>query len=135
MVPDRNVIYLDHSFDPTSQSYESRNRGFVGLGAILIHEMEHVRQYRGLGTDEFKCEYVQKFKQCLGCQDRNHSLEREAYQRQSYAWRILDRELRNNFCAPFSLDGTCPLPSGSHRSGEPCSCWYNGQRYNGLVGW
>ena len=41
--------------------------------------MVHVRQYRRMGTDKFKCEYSRAFVGNAGNQDNRHILEREAY--------------------------------------------------------
>jgi hypothetical protein len=135
IVPDRNLIYLDHSYNPTSSQYDPQNQGLVGLGALLVHEMEHVRQYRRMGTDAFKCEYAETFKGCLGCQDKRHRLERPAFERQEVAIGVLSRELRSEFCGPFAVEETCSLPSGSKFWGEPCSCRFGAIRHQGLVGW
>lgn len=70
MVPDRGRIYLD-TFINTEDP--------IAIAALLAHEMAHVRQYRRLTTDRFKCLYSKQYVDCRGCQDRNHPLEREAY--------------------------------------------------------
>lgn len=70
MAPDRGKIYLD-----TSAKNKNRN----ALAALLAHEMKHIQQYRRMGTDRFKCIYSEKYIGCGGCQDRGHTLEREAY--------------------------------------------------------
>lgn len=54
--------------------------GSVDLVAeVLAHEMVHVRQFRERGADGFRCDYVNAFIACAGCQDRAHKLEAEAY--------------------------------------------------------
>jgi uncharacterized membrane protein len=67
---DRGRVYLNSS---------QKNHDPIDVATLLAHEMKHVRQYRGMGTDEFKCKYSQEYVKCGGCQDRGHSLEREAY--------------------------------------------------------
>lgn len=134
IVPDRNLIYLDHVHDPTSSHYDPDLRGAIGLGATLVHEMEHVRQYRKLGTDGFKCEYSENYKSCWGCQDNGHYLERDAYARGDHARRVLMRTLRSQECNPFSGAPSC-FPFGDHFMGEPCSCIVAGRQERGLIGW
>jgi len=70
MAPDRGRVYLDTG---------GMNDNTTNIAALIAHEMTHVRQYRRMGTDEFKCEYSRKYVECQGCQDERHSLEREAY--------------------------------------------------------
>lgn len=70
IAPDRGKVYLDIG---------QINDNPENIAALLAHEMTHIRQYRRMGTDEFKCEYSRKFVECQGCQDERHSLEREAY--------------------------------------------------------
>lgn len=71
MAPDRGRIYLDTS----AKSDHPDN-----AAALLAHEMTHIRQYRRMGTDQFKCEYSRKYVECGGCQNESHPLEREAYE-------------------------------------------------------
>lgn len=55
-------------------------RGSADLVAeVLAHEMVHARQFRERGADGFRCDYVNAFIACAGCQDRGHALEAEAY--------------------------------------------------------
>ena len=49
------------------------------VAEVLAHEMVHVRQFRERGADAFRCDYVNAFIACAGCQDRGHALEAEAY--------------------------------------------------------
>jgi hypothetical protein len=55
------------------------------IAPTLAHEMRHIAQYRRMGTDNFKCDYAQKFVACGGCQDRRHALENEAYDAEDQA--------------------------------------------------
>jgi hypothetical protein len=48
-----------------------------GTAVVLAHEMTHIRQYRRMGTDNFKCAYSQQYLQ-YGSSYGN-SLEKEAY--------------------------------------------------------
>lgn len=73
MVPAPGQLYLDDGLIGLSRD---------GLAEILAHELEHIRQFKRLGTREFKCEYVRDMLACGGCQDRGHALEAEAYTRQ-----------------------------------------------------
>jgi uncharacterized membrane protein len=81
MAPDRGRIYLDTA----AKSEQPDN-----LAALLAHEMTHVRQYRRMGTDQFKCEYSRKYIECGGCQDERHPLEREAYEFETVALNKLE---------------------------------------------
>lgn len=83
MAPDRGRIYLDIG---------SINDNPANIAALLAHEMTHIRQYRRMGTDEFKCEYSRKFVECQGCQDERHALEREAYGFENRVYERLERE-------------------------------------------
>jgi hypothetical protein len=80
MAPDRNFIYLDSDL---------KGGNIWDQGALLIHELTHVRQYRRQGSDDFKCEYSRKFVDCGGCQDGGHPHEQEAYEAESYALSVL----------------------------------------------
>lgn len=73
MLPAPDRLYLDDGLAGMSVD---------GLAEILAHELEHRRQFRALGTRVFKCDYVRWMRDCGGCQDRRHPLEREAYERQ-----------------------------------------------------
>jgi uncharacterized membrane protein len=70
ITPDRGRIYLDWS---------RRGDDPDDIAVLIAHEMTHTRQYRRMGTDNFKCTYSQDFVGCGGCQNRHHALEREAY--------------------------------------------------------
>lgn len=80
MAPDRGRIYLDTA---------AKNDNPINLAALLAHEMFHIRQYRAMGTDKFKCEYSRKYVECSGCQDDRHSMERDAYAFESAAYERL----------------------------------------------
>lgn len=90
MAPDRGRVYIDTSVKGDDPS---------NIAALLAHEMTHIRQYRRMGTDQFKCEYTRKFLACNGCQDDKHSMEREAYDfeekvfdaLQPKGWRVCNR--------------------------------------------
>lgn len=76
MAPDRGRIYLDTAV---------KQRGLRDIASLLAHEMTHVRQYRRMGSNSFKCRYSQLYLRCGGCQDLRHPLEREAYEFEEYA--------------------------------------------------
>jgi hypothetical protein len=81
--PDRNVVLINEDY--------LRNNDLYSTATTLGHEMVHVRQYRRMGTDHFKCEYSRYYVGCgcrqtgnglethCGCQDSRHPLEAEAY--------------------------------------------------------
>jgi hypothetical protein len=48
-----------------------------GTAVILAHEMTHIRQYRRMGTDNFKCAYSQQYVQHSA--SYSNSFETEAY--------------------------------------------------------
>ena len=56
VVPDRDRVYLKSSM---------KSGSIHNLAALLAHEMEHVRQYRLVGTDNFKCRYTRQVGSCL----------------------------------------------------------------------
>lgn len=70
ITPDNGRIYLDTGY---------RNNSLIDQAVLIAHEMTHIRQFRNLGTTDFKCEYSLDLIKCGGCQDENHALEREAY--------------------------------------------------------
>ena len=72
MAADRGRVYLDTKY--------MIGAPLETLSGLLAHEMTHISQYRKLGSDNFKCDYSRQFVDCNGCQDRNHPLEREAYE-------------------------------------------------------
>jgi len=70
MVPDRSklLINVSHTEDSARQ-----------LAPIMAHEMVHIKQYIGKGSNDFKCQYSEQFLKC-GYQNRGHPLEKEAYE-------------------------------------------------------
>ena len=105
LTPSSNKIYLDPSY---------KNKGRVVVGALLAHEMTHIKQFRDMGEDQFKCAYSIAYTNCGGCQDRNHPLEAQAYAVQDLATATLrqytkvpngqvcqsDAECRSGSCYP-----------------------------------
>lgn len=69
ITPDSGRIYLDTG---------NRNNSLINQAALIAHEMTHIRQFRNLGTTEFKCAYSSALIECGGCQDEDHPFEREA---------------------------------------------------------
>lgn len=59
------------------------------VAATLAHEMFHIRQYREIGSANFKCNYAQQYIACGGCQDERLPIERDAYQFEAFAYRQL----------------------------------------------
>ena len=49
------------------------------IAATIAHELHHVRQFRSMGAVPFKCNYVQHYIACSGCQNMSHPMEAEAY--------------------------------------------------------
>ena len=118
ITPDRGKIYLDPSLQ--SNTYAT--------ASTLAHETTHVRQYRRMGTDIFKCEYSKQFTSCGGCQDRRNSLEREAYDYESsIAYRLSQviPPVEIQPPQPQPPPGFPPSPQGfpSGYGMQVCNCW------------
>lgn len=124
MAPDRGRIYLHTS---------TMNDPPIPQAALLAHEVKHLRQYRTMGTDNFKCTYSRKYVECGGCQDDRHPLEAEAYQ---FERAVMQELLLRAGAIPAPIPGTIPAPParqcftnfgacwlpGPQPSGSPCSC-------------
>jgi hypothetical protein len=138
MVPDRGRIYLDVSLqnDPFSTA------------STLAHELAHIRQYRRMGTDRFKCDYSRQYAECGGCQDRRNSFEREAYQFEDSIqsrlaqWTSPDQPPRQQAPSPMQTGipvrfcrtqfGTCQIAPTMVPMGTSCYCNApNGQQIQG----
>lgn len=74
IVPQSDIIYLDDGL---------RNGSADTLAEVLFHELQHVTQMREMGSDKFKCGYINELIACGGCTDNNHALEAPAYAAQS----------------------------------------------------
>jgi hypothetical protein len=68
--PDATRIFIDAGL---------KDGGVDLIAEVLAHEMIHVQQFREIGARGFKCDYINAFLSCGGCQDRAHELEAEAY--------------------------------------------------------
>jgi hypothetical protein len=55
------------------------SRGTDDIAATIAHEVFHVRQFRSMGEIPFKCNYIQHYIACGGCQNKSHPMERDAY--------------------------------------------------------
>lgn len=117
MAPDRGRIYLDTSL---------KNDAF-GTASTLAHEVMHVRQYRRMGTDKFKCTYSRKYTECRGCQDSRHPLEREAYDFERNIQQRIVQAMRSGRITRTPNRNQSPIhrtpgfPSGYGM--QPCGCW------------
>ena len=69
IVPAPNEIILNR---------ELLNRSSDDIAATIAHELHHVRQFRSMGAVAFKCNYVQQYIACAGCQNLAHPMEAEA---------------------------------------------------------
>jgi hypothetical protein len=85
MAPQPGQILLDKSLQGDD----------FNTALTLAHETYHQHQYQKLGPARFKCEYHAQYVQCDQCQDREHPIEREAYQFEDRAFKRLDRYLRD----------------------------------------
>lgn len=100
----------------------------VDLVALLGHEMVHIRQYREMGEEAFRCRYGQDIANGRGMQ-RANPLERDAYEEEDRIRARLTHELDR---APTAADGgalarcrsgegACFLPS-PRPVGSACAC-------------
>lgn len=127
--PDRNYVVIHEKYRDRKRLPEATSQ--------LAHEMVHVRQYRYLGSDRFKCEYSRRWVRNL--ENESNSLEREAYnfQRHEANPRIaafigqggVDQTIKPAPIEPGNLyvcvtpGVTCWYRSPSLlSSGSPCSC-------------
>ncbi len=126
MTPDGGRIYLDVGM---------RQNHIEEIASSLAHEMLHVRQYREMGADEFRCAYSRAFIDCRACQDERHPMEREAYAFQRAVERRLAAAASPRPSAdplrpspPAPLAPSCVTPSGACAMARPlppgsgCSC-------------
>ncbi|MBY3441766.1 hypothetical protein [Rhizobium laguerreae] len=119
--PDRGSVLLSDTF--------LKEKNLLGATTTLAHEMIHIRQYRRMGTDNFKCEYSKSYVRC-GCQNYNHPLEAEAYRFENRIGARVYEFINNNY-EPTS--STCVTQHGSCQyqnkvqSGMACQCMMDGQ--------
>lgn len=119
--PDRNVVFINQDF--------LRNNSLFKTTSTLAHEMVHIRQYRQLSTDEFKCRYTKQFvKGFCGQQTHCHELEAEAHRFEDQI-----RPLIEPFVAQLQPASRCETKEGScffpttHARDAGCACqWPNG---------
>jgi hypothetical protein len=137
MAPDRGRIYLDTSLQGNAYATAS----------TLAHEITHIRQYRRMGTDRFKCDYSRQYAECGGCQDRRNSFEREAYDCEASIQGRLSQFTPHQLPQqqPMQLPqtgipvrycqtqlGTCQIPPAMVPMGTQCFCnAQNGQQIPG----
>ena len=76
ITPEENLIILNRTLKSRSES---------DIALTLAHELMHIRQYRQMGSGQFKCKYSQEFITCGACQDERHAMEREAYGFEAWA--------------------------------------------------
>lgn len=125
--PDRNTVFLSEAFLHTNN--------LVSTTLTLAHEMVHIRQYRRINTDEFKCRYSRDFVRCNGCQDRNHPLEREAYDfeasvAQAVNFAAIQHAGRATACYTPVFTCSFSFPSSV---GTPCTCQHPGGPSTGFM--
>jgi hypothetical protein len=107
--PDRNLIFIDEG---------ALSRGdLLNTTITLAHEMVHVRQYRRMGTDSFKCEYSKAYVRC-GCQNGGHPLEAEAYAFERQVTPRIQAYLQGGLPSPSPQPGP-PPPMGALRCSTP----------------
>lgn len=104
LAPDANLICLSDSL------LNSANHFLTAV--TLAHEMRHIRQYRQLGTDNFKCQYAKQFIDCNGCQNNNHPLEKQAYDFENQTVRPAVSKVFNAYQQPPALGAFCSTPQG-----------------------
>jgi hypothetical protein len=106
MVPRPNTVYLDISL---------RNMPVEKRAEVLGHEMIHVKQFRTMGDQNFRCEYGRTYLDCGRCQDNRHFMEREAYNFEAQVRNTLESIPPNNNasdCANLSTSGDPGVPEG-----------------------
>lgn len=79
ITPSNNQIILSAELKDSS----------IATATTIAHEMQHIFQYRRMGSGPFKCQYSQQFTRCGFCQDDRHPLENEAYTFENYAYQKL----------------------------------------------
>ena len=88
LTPSASAIYLD---DGLAQASDDT------VAEVLYHELQHVRQIREMGSQTFKCAYIESLIACNGCTDHGHTLEAPAYAAQARARdALLSRWLEKN---------------------------------------
>lgn len=88
LTPSANSIYLDDGLAQTSDET---------VAEVLYHELQHVQQIREMGSQTFKCAYIESFIACNGCTDHGHALEAPAYAAQARVRdALLNRWLEKN---------------------------------------
>ncbi len=80
MVPESGRILL----------HPNLKKDLFNLHATLAHELQHIRQHRRWGSDEFKCRYSRELVAGRG-QGRANSVEREAYEYEDQVKSILNK--------------------------------------------
>lgn len=122
--PDRNVVLISEEF--------LKSNDLKNTTATLLHEMVHVRQYRRMGTDRFKCDYSRAFVGTGGdIEDRNF-LEREAYAIERQHAPLIGQYIAGNRLGTAQL---CVTPAGTCQYSQPvpgnipCQCQFP----NGIV--
>ncbi len=94
----------------------------------LAHEMQHIAQFRRMGSGIYKCEYARYYSRCEGCQDGNHPLESESYRFEDHAHNTLSGNTRFGNSAGVSrnvslADSSLPvLPSSVPGDLERMDC-------------
>ena len=119
MAPDRGRIYLDTSLKGNA----------FDTASTLAHEVVHIRQYRRLGSEKFKCFYSREYANCGGCQNRRNLYEREAYDfedkiRFQLSQTTLAAQAQQPQWAPpagFPVRSQAGFPSGFGM--QVCGCW------------
>lgn len=107
MAPARNRILL----------HPDRKHNAFGLAVLLAHEMKHKEQWDRWG-DDFKCRYGGQMLQGRG-QGRGNDVEREAYEFEDHAARVLSPLFAANGAGSSPTSAPMPLPMMSQRCVMP----------------
>lgn len=102
--PDRNLVFIT---DQWAGSGDVTN-----VATVLAHEMIHVRQYRRLGTDQFKCKFSREYVRTGGDMETKNELEREAYAFQEKVSPIIVQYIQNHGVEGSDGDGSVQQSSG-----------------------
>ena len=88
LTPSATSIYLD---DGLAQASDDT------VAEVLYNEVQHIRQIREMGSQTFKCAYIESLIACNGCTDHGHTLEALAYAAQARVRdALLNRWLEKN---------------------------------------
>ena len=108
IAPDAGRVYLHTSLKQVHP---------ISLTATVAHELYHIQQYRRLGGDEFRCQYLAQMTACA-CQDHRHPLERDAYAFGDRVIKVLEAEGYGAASTGAPIPAGSSLPPGTMGPGD-----------------